>query len=175
PATPEAKDEGGHQQSSPAGILDLKLVVSGGDCLGYETLPIARVRKPPKAGTAPQLDRAYIPPLLACDAWPVLARDVLQNLHDSFGKRREMLGAQVVSRGITFESRERGDLLILMLLHSVNEADASLQVLAFAEGVHPFPVYLELCRLVGRLALFGDTRQTPELPRYDHDDLGGCF
>src|SRR5262249_51834575 len=35
--------------------------------------------------------------------------------------------------------------------------------------------YLELCRLVGQLAVFGDTRKTPPLPRYDHDDLGGCF
>jgi type VI secretion system protein ImpJ len=36
-------------------------------------------------------------------------------------------------------------------------------------------MYTELCRLVGQLAIFGDTRRPPELPRYDHDDLGGCF
>jgi type VI secretion system protein ImpJ len=28
---------------------------------------------------------------------------------------------------------------------------------------------------VGQLAIFGLTRRPPALPRYDHDDLGGCF
>jgi type VI secretion system protein ImpJ len=36
-------------------------------------------------------------------------------------------------------------------------------------------MYQELCRLVGQLAIFGATRRTPDLPRYDHDDLGTCF
>jgi type VI secretion system protein ImpJ len=34
---------------------------------------------------------------------------------------------------------------------------------------------LELARVVGRLAIFGATREPQELPRYDHDDLGRCF
>jgi type VI secretion system protein ImpJ len=32
-----------------------------------------------------------------------------------------------------------------------------------------------LCRLVGRLAVFGADPEPPELPAYDHDDLGRCF
>jgi type VI secretion system protein ImpJ len=37
-------------------------------------------------------------------------------------------------------------------------------------------MYIELCRLVGQLAIFDDkTRRTPDLPRYNHDELGGCF
>src|SRR5262249_29161384 len=55
------------------------------------------------------------------------------------------------------------------------EAYAILAQLAFLEGIHPLPAYLELCRLVGQLAIFGDERRTPKLLRYDHDDLGGCF
>ena len=45
----------------------------------------------------------------------------------------------------------------------------------FAEGVHPLPAYLELCRLVGQLSIFGSNFRPPPLPQYDHDDLGGCF
>jgi type VI secretion system protein ImpJ len=37
------------------------------------------------------------------------------------------------------------------------------------------PAYLELCRLVGQLAIFGIDPEPPVLPPYDHDDLGGCF
>ena len=36
-------------------------------------------------------------------------------------------------------------------------------------------MYYELCRLVGQLAIFGAQRRSPELPKYDHDDLGTCF
>ena len=32
-----------------------------------------------------------------------------------------------------------------------------------------------LCRIVGQLSVFGADARPPELPRYDHDDLGGCF
>ena len=46
---------------------------------------------------------------------------------------------------------------------------------AFLEGVHPLPAYQELCRLVGQLSVFSPTRRPPAIPRYDHDDLGGCF
>ena len=47
--------------------------------------------------------------------------------------------------------------------------------MAHASGVHPLPAYLELCRAVGQLAIFGAARRPPDLPRYDHDDLGTCF
>ena len=43
------------------------------------------------------------------------------------------------------------------------------------EGIHPLVAYQELCRLVGQLAIFSLTRRTPAIPRYNHDDLGGCF
>jgi type VI secretion system protein ImpJ len=57
----------------------------------------------------------------------------------------------------------------------MNEAYALLHVLGFAKGVHPLPAYAELCRLVGQLSIFGAQKRPPDLPRYDHDDLGGCF
>ena len=69
----------------------------------------------------------------------------------------------------------QGDPLIFAQLRELNEAYARLGVLAFAEGVHPLEAYLELAQLVGQLSIFGATRRPPDLPRYDHDDLGGCF
>ncbi len=80
-------------------------------------------------------------------------------------------------RGINFESQATGDRLIIEQVRALNEAYALLGVLAFAQGVHPLPVYVELCRLVGQLAIFGKRvgPRTPDLPKYDHDDLAGCF
>jgi type VI secretion system protein ImpJ len=60
-------------------------------------------------------------------------------------------------------------------LRVIDEAHAGLGIEAFAQGVHPFGMYLDLCKLVGKLAIFSAQRRPPELPKYDHDDLGTCF
>jgi type VI secretion system protein ImpJ len=123
----------------------------------------------------PQLHLPYIPPVLACDAWQPLAVGILQVIYDRIGKKLDLLAAQISSRGISFGSQAPGDALLFGQLQALNEAYAVLHILSFAQGVHPLPAYLELCRLVGQLAIFGESRRTPPLPRYDHDDLGGCF
>ena len=99
----------------------------------------------------------------------------MQSIYDRIGNKIELLATQVVSRGITFDSQGQGDPLIFEQLRELNQAYPVLGTLAFAQGVHPFDAYLQLCRLVGQLAIFGATRRPPELPRYDHDDLAGCF
>src|SRR5262249_13348496 len=150
-------------------LLSFKLLLSTEDHSGYEALPIARVRRAAAAEALPQLDPSYIPPLLACDAWKVLAADILQAIYHRVGKKVELRASQAVSRGIPFDSRSQEDPLIFAQLHVLNEAYALLGTLVFAQGVHPLPAYLELCRLVGQLAIFGPGRKAPELPRYDHD------
>src|SRR5262249_7496967 len=137
--------------------------------------PIARIEKSPRAEAVPQLDKAYIPPLLGCDAWPILANGILQTAYDRIGKKIELLANQVVANNISFDSQAQGDPQIFAQLRVLNESSALLGMLVFAQGIHPLHASLELCRLVGQLAIFGATRRPPELPRYDHDDLGGCF
>jgi type VI secretion system protein ImpJ len=175
--TQELEDEntGVNPQPIQMRLLNLRLLLSTEDHSGYETLPIARIEKSPRADATPQLDKAYIPPVLACDGWPTLSGDILQSLCDRIGKKIEVLANQVLARGITFDSHAQGDPLVFAQLRELNEAYALLQVLAFAPGIHPLQGYLELCRLVGQLSIFGATRRPPDLPRYDHDDLGGCF
>jgi type VI secretion system protein ImpJ len=175
--TQELEDEntGVNPQPVQVRLLNLQLLLSTQDHTGYEVLPIARLEKSPRAEATPQLDISYIPPLLACDAWKPLSAGILQAIYDRLGKKIELLADQVVSRGITFDSLTQGDPLLFNQLRELNEAYALLGVLVFAQGVPTFPAYLELCRLVGQLAIFGETRRPPALPAYDHDDLGGCF
>ena len=48
--------------------------------------------------------------------------------------------------------------------------------MAHAQGVHPLTAYMELCRLVGKLAILGPNVEPPDdLPLYEHDNLGHCF
>ncbi len=158
--------------------LNLKLLVSTQDLAGYETIPLARVEKSDRAEATPQLDSSFIPPVLACDAWPELSVGILQHVYDRIGRKVEKLAGQAVSRGITLDTldslSQKGNLSFAQL-RVFNEALAYLSNLAFVEGIHPLWAYMELCRLVGQLSIFHDTRRPPDLPRYNHDDLGGCF
>jgi type VI secretion system protein ImpJ len=158
--------------------LNLTLLLSTQNLAGYETIPLARVEKQDRADAVPQLDSSYIPPVLACDAWHELAVNVLQHIYHRIGRKVERLAGQAVSRGLSLNSldslSQRGALSFAQL-RAFNEALAYLSNLAFVEGIHPLPVYLELCRLVGQLSVFSTERRPPDLPRYNHDDLGGCF
>ena len=136
---------------------------------------MARVEKSERAESTPQLDETYIPPLLACDAWHVLSVGILQEIYDRIGRKIEKLAGQAVSRGLSLESTVPKTMLILSQLRELNEAYATLTNLAFVEGIHPLLAYQELCRIVGQLSILSPTRRTPAIPRYNHDDLGGCF
>ncbi len=171
----EDENSGVNPQPVHVRSLNVRMHLSSEEHPGFEVLPIARVMKSTAAEAVPELDATYIPPLLGCDAWSPLAAGILEAVYDRLGKKMESLSRQVISRNISFDSRQRGAAMRLAQLDVVNEGYALLNVLAFAEGVHPLTAYLELCRLVGQLAIFGETRRVPDLPRYDHDNLGGCF
>lgn len=177
--TQELEDEntGVNPQPIQVRLLNLKLLLSTQNHAGYEVLPIARIKKSARAEATPELDLSYVPPLLACDAWKPLAANIVQTIYNRIGAMLEIQAGQVVDRGIHFESQATGDRLIIEQVRALNEAYALLGVVAFAQGIHPLPVYAELCRLVGQLAIFGKRigPRAPDLPKYDHDDLGGCY
>ncbi len=143
---------------------------------GYEYLRIAQVERGGRVNAVPQLVTRYIPPVLACDAWPTLANDVLQAIFHRIGKYIEMLSS--LFRGGRGSAHTQGptEARVLHQLGLLNEAYLLLHILAFTKGVHPLTAYMELCRLVGQLAILGPERRAVDLPpQYDHDDLGKCF
>lgn len=171
----EDENTGGNSQTISLRRWNVRLLTDQDDRSGFETLPLARIEKSPRAEAVPQLDVTYIPPVLACDAWPELQVSILRTTFDRIGRKIEVLANQALSRGITLDSHGQGDSRLIGQLSRLNEAHALLGNLAFIDGVHPLTAYMELCRLVGQLAIFSRALRPPELPRYDHDDLGGCF
>ncbi len=175
--TQQLEDEnlGVNPQPIPIRRLNLKLLLSTQNLAGYETVPIARIEKSERAEATPQLDVNYFPPVLSCDAWHDLAVGILQAIYDRIGRKIEALAGLAVSRGLSLNSTAPDDVMIFAQLRELNQAYAVLTNVAFLEGIHPLVAYQELCRLVGQLAVFSQSRRTPEIPRYNHDDLGGCF
>jgi type VI secretion system protein ImpJ len=169
------ESQGGNEQQIQLRELNVRLLLSTQDLSGYELLPIARIKRAGEGEALPKLDDQYFPPLLAIDAWPPLGRDIVRAVYDLIGQRIEVRSQQVINRGISLVSQDSRDVEHLFQLSELNAAYATLSVLAFARGVHPFVAYTELCRIVGQLSIFGKARRPPEIPRYDHDDLARIF
>ncbi|MEM9657991.1 MAG: type VI secretion system baseplate subunit TssK, partial [Planctomycetota bacterium] len=174
-ATIQDEVSGGNDQEIELIQLDGRLMLSSEELRGFEALPIARIRRSGVEEATPVLDDDYFPPLLAINAWPALSLDIVRAIFDVIGEKIEVLGGRVRDRGVTLASTDPGDLDDLLMLKTLNEAQATLHCLTFAEGMHPLLVYRELCRIVGALSVFGSQRVVGEMPIYDHDDLATVF
>lgn len=170
------ENAGGNEQPLLVRRLNARLIVSGDPDGGLETLPLLRLGRSAAGSAQPlDVDREYIPPLLGCDGFAALQNDILQDTYHQIGRRVELLAEVAERRGLTLDSQGEGNAQLVSQLGRLVEASALFSNLAFVPGVHPLTAYLELCRLVGQLAPFAEAIRAPELPRYDHDDLGGCF
>ncbi len=155
--------------------LNLQLIVAGEtDLAGFETIPLARVDRSGQVGAIPRLAPSYIPPLLACDAWEPLQQDILGSIDGRIASLVETYAKRVRGKA-RFGSNNPDEILTLEKFRLLNEARTYFRVLVAADGLHPFDAYLELCRLLGRLAILGKGLPTFDPPLYNHDDLGTCF
>lgn len=175
PLPTEDENTGSNPQTLQYRAPGVRVLLNDDDQSGYEVLPLARLEKTDRAEATPRLSGAFIPPVLVCDAWPVLHAAILQEIYFRLNKKIEVVAGQVVSRGISFDSRNPGDPRRMYKLSVMNEGYSVLTNLAFAPGVHPWEAYIELTRLVGQLSILGKSARPPEIPRYDHDDPTGCF
>ncbi len=167
--------QGGGEQEVQLRRLNARILLSTEDHTGYEVLPIAQIKRASAKEAQPQLDNDYIPPVLSIAAWPALGRDIVRSIFDVIGQKLDVLATQVVDRGIGFQSQDPGDGDRMAMLSKLNEAHGVLSVMAFAQGVHPLDAYTELCRIVGKLSVFGDDRRIGDIPAYNHENLGPIF
>ena len=90
---------------------------------GYDALPIVRLRLGSAADAFPEIDPDYIPPILACDAWPLL-KQLITGIYDYLGAS-EREAQQMIDHGVSFESGGRTDLELILKLQTIN---ASLEL-----------------------------------------------
>jgi type VI secretion system protein ImpJ len=167
--------DGANDQEIRVRHLNVQLRLSTQDLSGYEVLPLVRLKRAGAEQASPEPDREFIPPLLAIDAVPELGKEIIRGVFDVISRKIEVLSQQVSNRGVGFESRHPGDLDRLLMLSRLNESVSVLRTLAFGNGIHPLTAYIELSRIVGGLAVFAPERIVPELPLYDHENLGQIF
>ncbi|HAA72231.1 MAG TPA: type VI secretion system baseplate subunit TssK [Planctomycetaceae bacterium] len=171
----EDETTGGNQQQVPLKETQAHLRLSTQELAGHEVLPLVKIKRAGEQEATPTIDETFIPPLLASEAWNPLAQGIIRSIFDVTGQKIEVLSERVRNRRITLSSTEPADVDDLLMLMTLNQNYATLHCLTFSQGVHPFLAFRELCRFLGMLAIFHESRRLEQIPRYDHDDLGGVF
>jgi type VI secretion system protein ImpJ len=151
-----------------------RLLLEQDDRSDSVTIPLARIVSSTQAAAPPQIAPAFVPPLLVVDAWPWLKRQIIDLGRRMRGKI-DALADQMVARKINFDSQVPGDAERILKLTVLNGIQTRLWTLASTAGLTPLSVYLDLCAFAGQVAIFRRDRRPPELPPYNHHDLGPCF
>jgi type VI secretion system protein ImpJ len=169
----DENQSGGNERTIEVRDLNACLLLAPDE--GYEQLPIAQVKRSVGEEAAPQLDETYIPPTLSTHGWVQLGQGLIRGVHDALIQNVNELTDMLRDVNLKDQILEVSQSGRFALLDRLNEVSAALGIMIPARGVHPFTSYVELCRLVGKLAIFTNEKRAPQLPRYDHDDLGGIF
>jgi len=170
----EDENVAGNPQELEFRKLNPQILIGTEAARGFDAIPIMQLRLGATAEAPPQIDPDYIPPLLVKEAWAPL-ESFVRSVYDRLGATAEQFSRQMIDRGVAFASGHKEDLERILHLHSVNTALGGLAHFPFTPGIHPFRVYEGLCRAVGSLAIFRKARRLPELPHYDHDNIGPAF
>jgi type VI secretion system protein ImpJ len=171
----DENQSGGNDQVLECRELNVRLMLGTDDREGYEQLPIAQVKRAAGDIAAPQLDDRYIPPVLSVDAWLHLGRGIVRGIHDLLIQEINELVEQLRDVKLRDQILEVSQSGRFALLDRLNESSVLLGVMLPANGIHPLVSYADFCRIIGQLAVFTRQKRVPELPRYDHDNLGPVF
>ncbi len=150
--------------------IQARLLVSGEDTKDFTVLPLAKIVRTGQIGSPPQIDPSYVPPILAFRVSSPLAKSVDELFETIKGCVTEDADL-MVGRKVTFESRVLGDADRVLRLATLNAAQTTFQSVIKTRGLHPFIMYTELCRLLGQVSIFGETRRPIEVSGYDHDNI----
>lgn len=155
--------------------LQARVLLDSEDRAGFQTLRLGAVLLAGEEEPLPTLLPTDVPPVTRLAASPRLS-GLFRDLSSVLAAKSRALGEQVAARRITWAGEGGGgDAELMMKLHVVNSALAVFRPLVALPGLRPLNIYLQLCGLIGQLAIFDSNRTPPELMGYDHDALGPCF
>ncbi len=135
----------------------------------FDALPIAELVPPEVGLPLSRLSKHYIPPCVQVKASRVL-RESIRQLHSAAAAKAARLASRADAEGVRSGEVVHGEVLSLWKLHTINGYLPYLREAVETGATHPYPLFVELCRLAGQLASFSATQAAVELPDYDHHD-----
>jgi type VI secretion system protein ImpJ len=168
------RDENSGLVEKPVQIArkNLRFLVSGESREGCNSLQIARVQRT-SAGTF-RLDGQFIPPLLNIAANDYLM-GIVRRLVEILAAKSSILAGGRRQRSAGLADFSAADIASFWLLYTVNSHFPALRHIHDVRHGHPDVLFRLLTSLAGALSTFSLKIQPRDLPRYDHENLGGCF
>lgn len=134
----------------------------------YVSIPLARVKRGETAWTT----APFCPPLLQVTSGSALGELCARLLRRA---RERALRLDERRRAYEAAGKRAQAAELLPEIRSISSELPALQALLDAGAVHPFPLYVALAGLAGRLASLGADPVPPVFRPYDHTDLYGTF
>ncbi len=161
--------DGGSEEIVPRIVPNLHLRADVTPPARFVSLPVARVRID---GDRFVLDHEYVPPCLAVPVVSSLGQMSLRIagfLRRKAGNVADKVAALSLSsdRALIAELRRQLACLVTGL--------PPFEALAMTGRAHPFSLYSALLPIVGHVAGLARDPLPPELPAYDHEDIGAAF
>lgn len=187
-ALPGAKDAGTRYYSEVAMLRDenngtnekpvqvarknFRLLTSNESLDGYSTIRFARIRRN-VTGTL-ELDHKYVPPMLDWNGSELLVA-VTRRLIEILSAKSSLLANQRRQKNLSLAEFGTADIANFWLLYTINSHFPQFQHLLEIRRGHPSLLYETMLSLAGSLTTFSLNIHPRDLPKYDHDDLGGSF
>jgi type VI secretion system protein ImpJ len=154
--------------------LNVRVFFEGDRMDGFECVPVAELVAPAVGLPLTRLSPTFAPPSLRVSAAATVHAAVREIYAEAAGKASELGSAATISDVVAGSATE-AELVQLLKLHTLRGALPLLREAADGGLLHPFPIYLELCALLGQFVTFSEGATLPNVPRYDHRNVGECY
>ncbi len=139
---------------------------------GYSALRIARIQRTPSNDYS--AEPSFVPPLLnlhASSHLVSLARKIVEIL----SARSSQLSDARRHKNQVLADFTIADIPSFWLLHTINSHFPKLNHLFEGKHSHPEQLFSAMLDLAGALTTFSWNIRVMDLPKYEHDNLSGCF
>lgn len=168
------RDENSGLTEKPVQVArkNFRFLIEGDSQQHTSTLRVARVTKT-AAGTL-QLDQSFVPPLLDIDANDHLV-SIARRLVEILAAKSSTLSGNRRQKNLSLAEFGTSDIANFWLLYTINSHFPLLQHIFESRRGHPERLYSTMLSLGGCLTAFSNQIHPRDLPKYEHDDLFGCF
>ncbi len=135
-------------------------------------LRVARILR--SAANVYSLDPRFAPPLLDITASDFVVA-ILRRLVEILAAKSSQLSGSRRQKNASLAEFGTADIANFWLLYTINSHFPLMQHIFETRKGHPERLYTEMLTMAGSLTTFSTTVHPRDLPKYNHEDLAGCF
>lgn len=151
---------------------NFRFIVEGESQQHLSALRVARVLKTPSGVL--QLDSKFVPPLVDIAASDLIMA-IARRLVEIMATKSSQLASTRRQKNLSLADFGTADIANFWLLYTVNSVFPLLYHIFETRRGHPEELFRTMLNLAGSLTTFSTSIHPRDLPKYEHDNLAGCF